>query len=107
MNVPQPSYSANYGQSVQLVCSVSGNPPATSVYWQKVKNGVVTTISANTNPNKYSGVTLSTPSLTVLNTDADDQAVYTCFAENAIGRSQSQQTQLQIVGSKSWYLNTL
>ncbi|XP_063441331.1 hemicentin-1-like isoform X2 [Mytilus trossulus] len=99
VNVPQPSYSANYGQSVQLVCSVSGNPPATSVYWQKVKNGVVTTISANTNPNKYSGVTLSTPSLTVLNTDADDQAVYTCFAENAIGRSQSQQTQLQIVGS--------
>lgn len=100
VTIPQPSYNVNYGQNVQLVCTVSGNPAATSVYWEKVRNGIATTINSNTNTNKYTGSTVNTPSLTILNAKADDQAVYTCFAENAIGKGQSQQTQLQIIGSK-------
>lgn len=96
----QRSYSVNYGQTVQLVCTVSGNPSAQSVYWQKTKNGVQTNIYSNSNSIKYQGSTTSTPSLTILNADSNDAASYTCFATNSIGTGQSQQTQLSVVGSK-------
>lgn len=96
--VDQPSYSVNYGQTIQLVCTVSGNPSAQNIYWQKTKNGVQTKI--NSNSIKYQGSTTSTPSLTILNADSNDDASYTCFATNTIGTGQSQQTQLSVVGSK-------
>ena len=105
--VPQSQYSANYGQSVTLVCSVSGTPAATSVYWQKVKNGQTTTINTNSNSNKYSGVTLQNPSLTISNVDNSDEATYTCFGVNSIGTGQSQQTVLSILGSKSYICSNL
>lgn len=98
VTVAQRSYSVNYGQTVQLVCTVSGNPSAQSVYWQKTKNGIQTNI--NSNSIKYQGSTTSTPSLTILNADSNDAASYTCFATNSIGTGQSQQTQLSVVGSK-------
>jgi len=69
VTVAQPSYSVNYGQTVQLVCTVSGNPSAQSVYWQKTKNAVQTIINSNSNAIKYQGSTTSTPSLTILNAD--------------------------------------
>lgn len=96
--VDQPSYSVNYGQTIQLVCTVSGNPSAQNIYWQKTKNGIQTKI--NSNSIKYQGSTTSTPSLTILNADSNDDASYTCFATNTIGTGQSQQTQLSVVGSK-------
>lgn len=96
--VDQPSYSVNYGQTIQLVCTVSGNPSAQNIYWQKTKNGIQTKISSNSI--KYQGSTTSTPSLTILNADSNDDASYTCFATNTIGTGQSQQTQLSVVGSK-------
>ena len=98
--VAQPSYSVNYGQTIQLVCTVSGNPSAQNIYWQKTKNGVQTNINSNSNSIKYQGSTTSTPSLTILNADSNDDASYTCFATNSIGTGQSQQTQLSVVGSK-------
>ena len=79
---------------------VSGSPSATNVYWQKIQNSVTTTINSNTNTNKYSGSTVNTPSLTVLNADQNDEANYICFAVNAVGTGQSQQTFLDVTGSK-------
>jgi hypothetical protein len=58
------------------------------------------TINSNTNTNKYSGSTVSTPSLTVLNADQNDEANYVCFAVNSVGTGQSQQTFLDVTGSK-------
>ena len=105
MTVPQNVYNGNYGQSVQLVCTVSGSPAATEVYWVKVSNGVSTTIrSSNMDTSKYSGVTLSDPSLTVLNVNEADAAVYTCYATNLVGTGQSQQTQLNVIGSMFCFL---
>lgn len=79
---------------------VSGSPSATNVYWQKIQNSGTTTINSNTNTNKYSGSTINTPSLTVLNADQNDEANYVCFAVNSVGTGQSQQTFLDVTGSK-------
>lgn len=98
--VAQLQYSVNYGNAITLVCSVSGSPSATSVYWQKLKNGQTTTINSNTNTNKYSGSSTQNPSLTINNADDTDSATYTCFAVNSIGLANSQQTSLSVVGSK-------
>ncbi|XP_063428590.1 hemicentin-1-like isoform X13 [Mytilus trossulus] len=97
--VAQLQYSVNYGNAITLVCSVSGSPSATSVYWQKLKNGQTTTINSNTNTNKYSGSSTQNPSLTINNADDTDSATYTCFAVNSIGLANSQQTSLSVVGN--------
>ncbi|VDI76864.1 hemicentin [Mytilus galloprovincialis] len=97
--VAQSQYSVNYGNAITLVCSVSGTPSATSVYWQKLKNGQTTTINSNTNTNKYSGSSTQNPSLTINNADDTDSATYTCFAVNSIGLANSQQTSLSVVGN--------
>ncbi|XP_052058077.1 hemicentin-1-like isoform X8 [Mytilus californianus] len=97
--VAQQQYSVNYGNAITLVCTVSGTPSATSVYWQKLKNGQTSTINSNTNTNKYTGSTTQNPSLTINNADDTDTATYTCFAVNSIGTGQSQQTSLSVVGN--------
>ena len=103
MQIVQSSYSVLIGQSRTLECLVSGSPSATSVYWQKVVNSVTTTINSNTNTNKYSGSTVTTPSLTVLNADQNDEANYVCFATNAVGTGNSGETFLDVTGSMYFF----
>ncbi|VDH91359.1 Hypothetical predicted protein, partial [Mytilus galloprovincialis] len=98
VTVPQVSYSVNYGQSVQLVCIVTGTPAVQSVFWQKITNGVQIYINSTTDPNKYSGSTIGTPSLTILNADSNDIGSYSCCATNVVGTGESQPTQLSVVG---------
>lgn len=101
VSVPQDIYNVNYGQTIQLVCTVTGSPAATEVYWVRVRQGQSTEIKASTmDTNKYSGVTLNNPSLTVLNANENDGGVYKCYAKNIVGVGQSQQTQLNVIGSK-------
>ncbi|VDI64014.1 hemicentin [Mytilus galloprovincialis] len=101
VTVPQNIYNVNYGQSVQLVCTVTGSPAVTDVYWVKVRNSASTTIRATTMDNsKYSGVSLNNPSLTILNANQDDIAVYKCYGRNVVGLGESQQTQLNVIGSR-------
>ena len=101
VTVPQSSYNTNYGQTVQLVCTVTGTPAATDVYWIKIRNGVSTTIRQSTmDTNKYSGVSLGNPSLTIINANEADSAVYKCYGTNLVGTAESQQTQLSVIGSK-------
>ncbi|XP_033753605.1 hemicentin-1-like isoform X5 [Pecten maximus] len=98
VSIAQTSYTAITGQSAVLVCTVSANPTHTQVFWQRIDNGVATTINLN-NVNKYSGSTVNNPSLTVLNVDANDQTLYTCSATNAVGTGTSGQTTLTVTGS--------
>ncbi|XP_069133964.1 serine-rich adhesin for platelets-like isoform X37 [Argopecten irradians] len=98
VTIAQPSYSAITGQSVTLECTVSANPTHSQVFWQRIDNGVATTINLN-NVNKYSGSTVNSPSLTILNVASNDQALYTCSATNVVGTGTSTQTTLTVTGS--------
>jgi hypothetical protein len=50
--------------------------------------------------NKYSGSTVSTPSLTITNAQNSDEGNYVCYATNLAGTGSSSQTFLDVVGSK-------
>lgn len=99
VTIPQSQLSVTVGVSVTMVCTVSSNPVHTSVYWQKVVNGVATNINLS-QTNKYLGSTISSPSLTVLNAVIADEGYYTCNAQNSFGTGTSLQTFLDVVGSE-------
>lgn len=100
VSIPQSTYTEDYSNTVTLDCVISGTPAATRVYWEATKNGVTTQIEV-TNSTKYSGSSISTPSLTITNAISEDEGVYKCFAENVFGLAESNQTTLDIVpGSK-------
>ncbi|CAC5377794.1 HMCN [Mytilus coruscus] len=101
VTVQQTIYNVNYGNSAVLVCSVTANPVHTIVYWRKIKNGVTTDINVETSNNKYSGSTVSNPSLQINNVDLNDEAYYVCFASNSVGTGQSSQTFLDVIGDIS------
>ena len=85
-SVAQPS-------TATFVCSAVGNPKPT-LTWQRLSNGVVTTINQSS---KYGIVIASTgdqtqnqtSTLMIFNTSPGDTSQYTCFAENIQGHTQS------------------
>jgi len=99
VNVESTSYSTNVGNRVTLQCTVTANPPHTSVGWQRVLSNGNTQPIDMTN-SRYSGVTLGSPSLIIDNTIKTDEGKYVCIAANLVGSGQSQQTYLTVVGSK-------
>lgn len=52
---------------------------------------------------KYSGSTVGSPSLIINNAVIDDEGFYICRATNAVGTGQSQQTFLDVIGSKYYF----
>ena len=101
VQVQQPSYSVTTDNSVTLICTVSSSLPITSVHWQRNIGGSITTINSNTNTNKYSGSTTTTPSLTIFNAASSDVGTYTCFASNSVGTGQSTTTTLSDTGQST------
>ena len=98
VNVLSNQYSVNIGSSVTLECTVVASPTHTTVYWERNVNGVSTRITTGTG--KYTGSTVSNPSLTVNNADNSDEGFYICFATNSVGTGQSSNTYLDVLGSK-------
>lgn len=92
----------NFGSSVTLQCTISGNPVYTTVYWKKIVDGESTDIEINNN--KYGGATVNSPSLIIYNAESSDKGFYICYATNSVGTGQSSQTFLDVVGSKSYLL---
>ncbi|XP_033758139.1 hemicentin-1-like [Pecten maximus] len=97
LTVTQSSYSITTGNSVTLQCSVSANPSITSVYWQRIQNGVTAGITVDSI--NFSGATTANPSLTVINANSADSGTYTCFAVNSVGTGQSSQISLTVTGN--------
>ncbi|XP_033753215.1 basement membrane-specific heparan sulfate proteoglycan core protein-like [Pecten maximus] len=95
--ITQDAYSVVTGQTVTLGCTVSATPTHTNVFWQRIDNGVATTL--NIDGIKYSGSTVNTPSLTITSANSNDNTVYTCSATNAVGTGTSGQTTLRVTGS--------
>lgn len=96
--VTLPNYQTDFGNSVTLGCTVTANPVHTIVYWRKIVNSVSTNINVGSSGGKYSGSTVSSPSLVVNNANLDDKASYVCYAENSIGVGQSTSTVLNVLG---------
>lgn len=94
-------YSVNLGSSITLKCTVFATPSATVVEWNKFdQNGIAYKINVASQSSKYSGGTVNTPSLTILNAEDSDETYYTCQATNAAGTGTSTQTYLDVLGSK-------
>lgn len=100
VSIAQSSYSVNIGNSITLFCTVSATPPEFNVYWTRAVNNQQEEVISTTNSGKYSGSTVSSPSLVIFNTDLNDIALYRCHAENSVGIGQSNTTTLTVVGSK-------
>lgn len=105
--VTLPNYQTDFGNSVTLGCTVTANPVHTIVYWRKIVNGVSSNINVGSSGGKYSGSTVSSPSLVVNNANLDDKASYVCYAENSIGVGQSTSTVLNVLGGNFFYLMDL
>lgn len=81
-----------------LECTVAATPTHTSVQWKRIQNGVTTPISVSSS--KYSGSLVNSPSLSINNTDLNDNGTYICTAINSIGTGTSSETTLIVTGSK-------
>lgn len=78
------------GTTVTIDCTASvsqGSPALTVVYW--LLNGKNLNI---TNSAKYSGGTVSNPSLSINNTASADAGEYHCGATNLVGSTTSSQS---------------
>lgn len=106
VNIPQTSYSVTYGGTVTLVCVVNSNPFQNRVEWQRIANGVSTTLNVTAEP-RYSGGSINTPSLTITGAVSGDGGVYVCSATNDAGKGVSGQTVLSVQGSeyRKWFRN--
>lgn len=97
MTVQENVYSVNIGSSINLVCTVQANPTHTSVTWQKIVNGATTTVQVS---GRFSGASVSSPTLTISGAVLSDEGYYVCMATNSVGSGQSSQTFLDVIGSK-------
>lgn len=91
------AYDAIYGDSITLHCSVSSDPEAYLIYWQKEVKGVFSTLSHNAFGTN--GMTPNNPSLTIETATLYDSGAYLCLAVNAVGTSSSQWTRLLVTGA--------
>ncbi|XP_076077316.1 hemicentin-1-like [Mytilus galloprovincialis] len=85
----QSSYQSEPFTHVILRCTVNSVIPVIKVFWQRNQNGNILTISSDTNINKYSGSSPSTPHLTISDTNNGDAGSYICFAVNHAGTGNS------------------
>ncbi|CAC5365722.1 HMCN [Mytilus coruscus] len=78
------------GKNITIKCTVSGQPPASSIIWQFTPNGGnAQTINIEDCDGKYTGGSPQNPSLTVTNFQPSDAGSYVCSATNAVGISSS------------------
>ncbi|OWF42447.1 Hemicentin-1 [Mizuhopecten yessoensis] len=93
LTVGAATYSVPIGGSATLGCTITSSPAATSIFWSKVTNGASSTISTAGN-SRYSGGTLSSPSLVITSLQSSDAGSYRCNAVNSVGTGQSSLTSL-------------
>ena len=98
VNIQQSIYTVNLGGTITLACIVTATPSATSVSWTRIVNGITTTVSMASS--KYSGSTVSVPSLTIFSSELSDEGSYSCRATNSLGTGQSGSTYLDVIGSE-------
>lgn len=98
VTIEKDSYTVNEGNAVTLACTVlsSTSSNVISVLWQTIENGVSSTLNVN-DPSKYSGASVSSPSLTIFNAESSDNGQYRCTATNTVGTGESAITTLKVI----------
>lgn len=86
-----------------LGCTVVASPAATNVFWRRVVNNQQQNVDTTSVGTRYSGSTVSSPSLVISNVQSSDEGNYICFATNSIGTGESQRTYLDVIGSKFFF----
>lgn len=100
VSIPQSTYNVSFGDPITIPCNVTAVPTATNVSWVKTSNGVSVTLDPATQPSKYSGSTVSNPSLTISSTNLTDEGNYVCSASNTVGTGSSNAAFLDVIGGK-------
>ncbi|XP_052674345.1 hemicentin-1-like isoform X2 [Crassostrea angulata] len=98
VSIPQSTYNVSFGDPITIPCNVTAVPTATNVSWVKTSNGVSVTLDPATQPSKYSGSTVSNPSLTISSTNLTDEGNYVCSASNTVGTGSSNAAFLDVIG---------
>lgn len=99
VQIDQDKYPSTSGNTVTLVCDVYSSLTVSEVYWQRAVGGQFTKIDVSGTPEKYGGVTVSSPSLVVKSVTTGDAGEYRCVAVNIAGTGQDT-TILEVQGSK-------
>lgn len=103
VQIDQDKYPSTSGNTVTLVCDVYSSLSVTNVYWERTVGGQFTAIDVTANPNKYGGVTITSPSLVVRSVTTSDAGEYRCVAVNIAGTGKDN-TILEVQGSKCKYI---
>ena len=82
VSTDQPVYYSEIGTDTILACSAKN---ATFVYWQRLYSSQRVDINSGAADAKYSGGTISNPSLTVHQITKYDDGNYLCIGENSFG----------------------
>ncbi|XP_063442494.1 hemicentin-1-like [Mytilus trossulus] len=98
VSIPQSAYSVTYGANITIPCTIVGAFPAhfRVTWFYRNRENQVTTVNIGDHT-QYSGGTLNTPALTILNTNKEDAGFYTCVAENQVDSAQSNETLLNVL----------
>ncbi|XP_071149869.1 uncharacterized protein [Mytilus edulis] len=90
------NYTIGYGREIALICNISSDPPANNVYWEKVAHGSKHILNNWTIG--IQGVSVDTPSLTIMESTTADIGTYRCVAINDIGTGFSEFIKLDVIG---------
>ncbi|XP_071174278.1 neural cell adhesion molecule 1-like isoform X2 [Mytilus edulis] len=88
------------GNNRTISCTLSGQPSAQDITWYFTPtNESKNEICPRNNAAKYSGGTISDPSLTILNFQTSDSGAYECSATNAAGTGNSNSSVLTCISN--------
>ena len=82
-----------------LYCFVSADPGVYHVFWQILESsGQYVTL--NLDGDKYTPLSVDSPSLTIHEAQLSDSGTYRCGAKNIVGTRYSSEFTLQVIGGK-------
>ena len=85
------------GQSVTLDCFVLADPGVYHVFWQ-IPESSGQYVTLNLDGDKYTPLSVDSPSLTIHDTHISDSGTYRCGATNVVGTSYSYDCTLKVLG---------
>ncbi|CAC5388894.1 unnamed protein product [Mytilus coruscus] len=85
---------ANFGNEVTLACIVNATPTQNRIYWYKKVNDLNHITFINDGFPGMSGSTVESPSLIIKHATPANDGNYSCFAENAVGITESKPVKL-------------